>query len=262
MGKKIALFTTIGKLSEESKVHVNASFSSWSKYGFDVIVFGEDFHEEICKEYGFILDTEYERSEFNIPLVRGLFQKALTYTDYDVLCYLNSDIIFASSPRKYIDEIEFDSFMAVGQRLDVWNYPNVTKKELHNPGGIDYFFFTPNFRDWSDMPDFSIARGRFDHWLMGASLEINKPVIDLSQVFVPIHPEPKNRITAEWWTLYAENNYKLAYQILRNTWYYAKAKKHGQTDMTPFFMTEDGLLNRITIPKNEYGRQYEFDIRL
>ena len=32
--------------------------------------------------------------------------------------------------------------------------------------------------------------------------------------------------------------------------------------MTPFFMTEDGLLNRITIPKNEYGRQYEFDIRL
>jgi len=55
MGKKIALFTTIGKLSEESIVHVNASFSSWSKYGFDVIVFGEDFHEEICKEYNFIL---------------------------------------------------------------------------------------------------------------------------------------------------------------------------------------------------------------
>ena len=72
MGKKIALFTTIGKLSDESKVHVHASFSSWSSYGFDVIVFGEDFHEEICNEYGFILDTDYERSEFNVPLMRGL----------------------------------------------------------------------------------------------------------------------------------------------------------------------------------------------
>jgi len=262
MAKKIVLFTTIGKLSDESKVHVHASFSSWSKFGFDVIVFGEDFHEEICNEYGFILDTDYERSEFNIPIVRGLFEKALTYTDYDVYCYLNSDIIFPSSPRKYIDNIKYDDFMAVGQRLDVYNYPTVTKSELHNPGGIDYFFFTPNFRDWSDMPDFSIARGRFDHWLMGASLELNKPVIDLTQVFIPIHPEPKKRVTAEWWTLYNDLNYKLAYQIFRNTYYYGIAQKHGQTNMTPFIMTDDGLINRITIPKNEYGRQFEFDIRI
>jgi hypothetical protein len=86
MAKKIVLFTTIGKLSDESKVHVHASFSSWSNFGFDVIVFGEDINEEICKEYGFILDTDYERSEFNIPIVRGLFEKALTYANYDVYC--------------------------------------------------------------------------------------------------------------------------------------------------------------------------------
>ena len=261
MGKKVLLFTTIGKLSDESKVHIEASFGSWKSYGFDVLVLGEEFHQDLCEEYGFFLNTEYERSEFGIPLVRGLFEKALEYKGYDVYCYLNSDIIFNNSPQPYIDEIHYDDFMAVGQRLDVWDFPNITKSEIHNPGGIDYFFFTPNFRDWSDMPDFSIARGRFDHWLMGASLELNKPVIDLTEVFLPTHPEPKNRVTAEWWTLYAQNNYKLAYQILRNTWYYAQAKKHGQTNMTPFIMTEDGLVNRITIPKNEYGHQFEFDIR-
>lgn len=262
MAKKIVLFTTIGKLSDESKVHVQASFSSWSKYGFDVIVFGEDFHKELCSEFGFTLDTDYERSEFNVPLMRGLFTKAQTYTGYDVLCYLNSDIIFNTSPREYIDEISFNEFMAVGQRLDVWDYPNISKEELHLPGGIDYFFFTPNFIDWSSMPDFSVARGRFDHWIMGTALGLNKPVIDLTQVFIPIHPEPKNRVTGEWWTLYNQGNSRLGYQIMRNNWWYQKEKIHGQTDMTPFVMTDNGLINRITIPKNEYGRQFEFDIRI
>ena len=32
--------------------------------------------------------------------------------------------------------------------------------------------------------------------------------------------------------------------------------------MTPFIMTDNGLINRITIPKNEYGKQFEFDIRI
>jgi len=262
MSKKTVLFTTIGKLSDESKVHVNASFTSWKKFGYDVIVFGEEFHKELCDEFGFILDTDYERSEFNIPIVRGLFEKALSYKEYEVLCYLNSDIIFNASPREYIDQIDYKDFMAVGQRLDVYDYPNISKSELHNPGGIDYFFFTRNFRDWSDMPDFSIARGRFDHWLMGASLEINKPVVDLTKVFIPIHPEPKKRVTAEWWTLYNDLNYKLAYQIFRNTYYYGIAQKHGQTDMTPLMMTDKGLINREEIPKNEYGRQFEFNLRV
>ena len=43
MDKKIVLFTTIGKLSDEAKIHVNDSFTSWKEFGFDVVVFGEDF---------------------------------------------------------------------------------------------------------------------------------------------------------------------------------------------------------------------------
>lgn len=254
MGKKVLLFTTIGKLSEESKVHVNDSFSTWKQYGFDVLVFGEEFHKDLCKEFGFTLDLEYEKSEFNIPLVRGLFEKALTYKGYDLFCYLNSDIIFGTDPSPFLDSITFDNFMAVGQRMDVWDYPNTSRSELHNPGGIDYFFFTPNFRDWSDMPDFSIARGRFDHWLMGASLEAGYPTIDLTEVFVPTHPEPKHRVHAEWWRHYAEDNSKLGYQIFRNAILFTEAAKHGQTNMTSHIMTSDGLTIRKHRPANEFGK--------
>ena len=262
MDKKIVLFTTIGKLSDEAKIHVNDSFTSWKEFGFDVVVFGEDFHDTLCDRFGFILDTDYEKSEFNIPLVRGLFEKALTYKGYDLYCYLNSDIIFKTNPKPYLNQIKFKNFMAVGQRLDVWNYPNITKSEIHNPGGIDYFFFTPEFREWSDMPDFSIARGRFDHWLMGVSLESGHPIVDLTEVFLPIHPEPEKRITAKWWDLYAEGNSKLAYQIYRNAIWFTKARKHGQTDMTPFVMTQDGLVERKHIPQNEFGKQFTYDIRI
>ena len=254
MDKKIVLFTTIGKLSDEAKLHVNDSFTSWKEYGFDVIVFGEDFHKDLCEKFGFILDTEYERSEFNIPLVRGLFQKALTYEGYDLYCYLNSDIIFKTNPKPYLNRIEFENFMAVGQRLDVWDYPNITKSEIHNPGGIDYFFFTPDFRDWSDMPDFSIARGRFDHWLMGAALETIHPTVDLTQVFLPIHPEPLKRASGDAAVLYNENKYKLAYQVFKNMSLFLDDQKHGQTDMTTHYMTDEGLEIRKYRPANEFKK--------
>jgi len=254
MAKKVLLFTTIGKLSEESQAHVNASFSTWKQYGFDVVVFGEEFHKDLCNEFGFTLDTEYERSEFGLPLVRSLFLRSLDYKGYDLYCYLNSDIIFNKDPKQYLDQIEFENFVAVGQRLDVWDYPDTTKQELHNPGGIDYWFFTPQFRDWSDMPDFTIARGRFDHWIMGACLETNHPVVDLTEVFIPIHPEPKVRVTANWGKLYADNNPKLAYQIFRNSYMFARARKHGQTDMSTHIMTTQGLTLRKNKPVNEFGK--------
>lgn len=73
MGKKTLLFTTIGKLNEETYKNSTDAFESWG--GFDVVVFGEDFdqHKEICDKYGFTLDTDYERTEFGLPIVRSLF---------------------------------------------------------------------------------------------------------------------------------------------------------------------------------------------
>ena len=254
MAKSVLLFTTIGKLSDESKIHVDASFNTWKQYGFDVVVFGENFHQDLCNKFGFSLQTDYERTEFGLPLVRSLFENALEYEGYDLYCYVNSDIIFNKNPRQYLDKIDFENFVAVGQRLDVWDYPNITKQEIHNPGGIDYWFFTPGFRKWDDMPDFTIARGRFDHWIMGACLETEHPVVDLTEVFLPIHPEPKVRITANWAQLYADNNPKLAYQIFRNSSMFSRAQKHGQTNMSTHIMTDDGLVMRKIKPANEFGK--------
>jgi hypothetical protein len=161
--------------------------------------------------------------------------------------------------------------------MDIWDLPPINylkedieeisskisplKTFLHNPGGIDYFCFTPDFWDLSTMPDFSIARGRFDHWLMGKALTQGKgPVIDLSNVFLPLHPEPKNRVIGDYSVLYHEGNIKLGYQILRNNIYFQYSKLHGQVDMAPLILTSAGIKKRINIPKNEFGKTLKNDI--
>ena len=113
MGKKILLFTTIGKLSEESQAHVNASFQSWKDYGLDILVFGETFHKKLCSKFDAILDTSVEKSEFGIPLVRSLFVKALQYEGYDLYCYINSDIIFNKDPKPLLELIDYKSFISL-----------------------------------------------------------------------------------------------------------------------------------------------------
>lgn len=283
MDRKVLLFTTAGQPNSETETYINASFSSWKKWGFDVVLFGDEDMDPLCNKWGFTLDTSAEKNEFGLPLVRSLLNGYKKYPGYDFYMYLNSDIIFHNSPQNLINAVELDNFMYVGQRYDIFDLPKINyltddhnaitklldmvEGKLHNPGGIDYWGFTPNFWDVNDMPDFSIARGRFDHWLMGKALTEGKgPVIDLSHVWTPAHPEPKERTTGDYIQLYNEGNIKLAYQILRNTIQYQKAGLHGQTDMTPYYLDAvDGVITlqrRKEIPKNEFGKILKNDLSI
>ena len=111
MNKKVLLFTTIGKLNDETSRFVTAAFSSWKKWGFDVVVFGEDFHKDLCDQYGFTLNLNYEKSEFGIPIVRSLFLEAQKYEGYDLYSFINSDIIFHKNLFPIINSINIKDFM-------------------------------------------------------------------------------------------------------------------------------------------------------
>ena len=106
-------------------------------------------------------------------------------------------------------------------------FPDGSEK-LHVAGGIDYYFYTPNFWDLKDMPDFSIARGRFDHWLMGYAYTYgNGNVVDLTNEWIPYHPDPIHRVDGDFANLFnSGEDVKKAYQIFRNNYYFAIAKLH------------------------------------
>jgi hypothetical protein len=279
--KKILLFTTIGKIEGENILFTEASFSSWKKQNLDVVVFGEPSHENICKHYGFTLDLNYEKNEFGLPIVRDLFLSSQRYKGYDIYCYTNADIIFNSNLLDSLNAISFPNFLAVGQRINIFNLPHINyisenqesidikiskcKLELHNPGGIDYFAFTPNFWDLSIMPDFSIARGRFDHWLMGYALtKGNGPVIDITKTFKVYQPEPIEREVGNGDAVESYNNgdYKLGYQLLKNRLFYFKDNLHGQTNMSPFYLDNQNKDIILCDRKDEDIPLNEFKIKI
>ena len=104
------------------------------------------------------------------------------------------------------------------------------------------------------MPEFSIARGRFDHYLMGyAMTKGNGPVIDLTKDWVPIHPEPRERLHGDPAILYSQGHAKLAYQIFRNSIHYQHSGLHAQIDMTKFYFRGGEIEERENTIKNEAG---------
>jgi hypothetical protein len=216
MDKKILLFCSSGPIdSEEKKLTTTAAFTSWKRFNFDVLFLGEEYHKELCDEYGFILDTQVEKDR-GLPIIRNIFQKALSYPGYDYYCYINTDIILLEDINEFLNVIKKteEEFCVVGQRINVYDLPPINfskhsydnilsiiyllKKELYQHTGIDYFCFTPNFWDVNQIPDFRIARGFFDNWLINYGItEGNGKMIDLSYVFQPIHPEPNVRPKVE-----------------------------------------------------------------
>lgn len=280
MDKRILLFTTIGKIEGETKKFITASFSSWQRQGVDVVVFGEKYHNDLCAEYGFTLDLDYKKDEFGLPIVRSLFQASQRYVGYDVYCYTNADIIFHSDLRASLNAIPFESYLAVGQRIDIHQLPVIDyrtqthesisnmiaecRQELHNAGGIDYYAFTPQFWLLDNMPSFSIARGRFDHWLMGYALTKGVgPVVDITKTFTIYQPEPEERScgTGDPAEAYNNDNPRLGYQLFRNILMYTYAGLHGQTDMAPYYLVfreESPIVIKRTeeeIPANEFNQK-------
>ena len=64
MDRRVLLFTTLGRPNQESERFITASFSSWKKYGFDVMVFGDSDILDITKKWGFNLNLNAEKNEF------------------------------------------------------------------------------------------------------------------------------------------------------------------------------------------------------
>lgn len=265
-------FTTVGKLNHFGWTAFRSAMASWVDRDPDshIIVYGDEGDSEV-KQFvewsGAEFRTDVERTEFGLPIVRSMFTTTEnTYPDWDVYTYINSDIILTKSLQPIIDKVSEigDQFMLVGQRMDLIGYPKENaQRQLHNPGGIDYFCYTKGFWYLDDMPDFSVARGRFDHYLMGRALRHgNGPVIDITKDFLVMHPEPENRLPGDVSALYQRGEFALGYQVLRNHYHFSNARLHGQTNYAPYKLVNGELQKDKTIYKDEFNQVIENDILL
>ncbi len=182
------------------------AIKSWQSFDPkpEIILIGnEPGAEEICREFDIIHTKEVERNEFGTPLVSSLFKKAEACAAYDILCYINADIILTDN---FMDAVKLvkdwkDQFLMVGKRIDLqineefdsnvsgWieKIESRSRKngQLHAYTGIDYFIFKKGM--FLDIPHFIVGRPCWDGWLVYQARRHKIPVVDATGKILAIH---------------------------------------------------------------------------
>jgi hypothetical protein len=193
----------------------------------EIILFGhEDGTAEICQQLGLRHIPDVARNEYGTPLLNDLFAKAQRLAIYDLLSYVNADIILISDFIRAIKEIVSwkKECLVVGGRLDMevneaWNFEVPDWEEILNTlvkrkgrimaSGTDYFIFSRGL--FQAIPPFALARTAWDNWLLWRARRLRVPIVDATTVVTAIH---QNHSTASDWkniccSIEAEHNRQL-----------------------------------------------------
>jgi hypothetical protein len=196
----------------------------------EVLLLGnEEGTAEAASRFGIRQIPDIECNEYGTPLVSSAFSVAQQAAKYQIMCYVNADIILTSDFIPAIQRVNLESFMVLGQRLDLelketidfndaywesWLRNRLAESgKLHPATGIDYFIFLRGL--YTDIPPFAIGRTSWDNWLVYRARSLKIPVIDATKAITAIHqnhdyshhPEEKAGV---WAGAEAQRNRKLA----------------------------------------------------
>ncbi|MHA1381577.1 MAG: hypothetical protein ACTSRG_24685 [Candidatus Helarchaeota archaeon] len=171
----------------------------------EIIVFGDaKGTKEFADELNIHYIREVARNKYGtpLPLLNDIFEKAENFTQNNVLCYVNADIIlmndFMNATQKIAKKLH--KFLMVGQRWDMdvkeeinfvqgWEEKLrselLQKGKLHGKWGTDYFVFSKGL--FGKIPPFSLGRIRWDDWLVYRACSKNAYVIDCTSAIKIVH---------------------------------------------------------------------------
>jgi len=165
-------------------------------------------------EFGICQIPKMERNKFGTPLVNSLFREAEKAAIFDIMCYVNADIIIMTDFMIAMKSVlaEMQRFLMVGRRwnLDVrepldftkdWEQKLKTrvaqKGKLYPHFGIDYFIFPKGV--WGEIPPFAIGRPGWDNWMLYRACSLGIPVIDLTKISTVVHQNHDYSHHAQGW---------------------------------------------------------------
>lgn len=171
----------------------------------EIILFGkEEGTAEIASRFGITHIPDVDCNEYGTPLVSSMFNIAQNVAKYQIMCYVNADIILMSDFLPSICKIKRIKklpFLLVGQRWDLdlenlldFNDPdweiqlrkNVKENgSLHESCGIDYFVFSRGL--YHEIPSFAIGRPGWDNWMIYRARSVKALVIDGTKVITVVH---------------------------------------------------------------------------
>lgn len=196
-------------IDSEISIAQRNAIASWKALGngIDIILFGnEQGTKEVSEEFSIKYVPDVPCSKEGFPKVKEMFAYAENISSYDLLMYINSDIIllndFVETVSRISKEMQGKRFLMLGQRHDLDLYRAIDFEEndwqeklikltsnegkLRGPGAIDYFLFRKGM--WPvDMPSFVIGRVQFDNWLIYCARFMRIDVIDSTRTITAIH---------------------------------------------------------------------------
>ncbi len=203
----LTIFATAKPFHGHTGVIQRNAIASWTRLcpRPEIILFGnESGTAEVCREFGLTHIPQLAVTEFGAPLLPDLFEKAQRSAAHDILCYVNSDIMlmgeFLEALRKVSEA--HSRFLMVGRRWDAsirepWNFDTeggenglrefVSRhgKQGPPPGNSDFFTFPRGL--WSNIPEFGVGRGWWDHWFVYEARRLGAAVVDTSPFVMAVH---------------------------------------------------------------------------
>ena len=169
----------------------------------EIVLCGNDSGtEEVAKEYNIKYIPDIARNEYGTPLLSSAFEVVKNISSNDLMCYVNSDIIFLKDFISSIKRINIEKILIIGNRWNVdmteeINYcdPNWEEKikvcinnkgSLHPPIGADYFIFRKS-EALSCIPSFAVGRPGWDNWFIYNARLKKYKVVDASLAITAIH---------------------------------------------------------------------------
>lgn len=201
----LTIFSTLKSFEGHIGIIQRNAVKSWKKLKSDpeIILLGnESGVSEICKELNLKHIPNVKCNKYNTPYCEDTFQKAQDSAKYNIVSYVNGDIILTNS---FIDAViklkTYEKFLMVGQRYDLeintyidFNNPTWEKilkdqvklrGKLHKYTGIDYFIFRKN--DWMQIPSMVLGRIGWDNWFVSCAIKKNHMVIDATNFIYVVH---------------------------------------------------------------------------
>jgi hypothetical protein len=170
----------------------------------EIFLFGdEEGTAEVAKEFGVYHISEIARNDYGTPLLNDVFEKGEQSAKYDLLCYVNCDIILGSEFIRAVGQVSrwTQRFLMVGEcwNLDLaeplafdrpmWeeNLNALVRQrgKSRGPDAIDYFVFPRGL--YQQLPPFALGRPRFDNWLIWKARHLGAAVVDATPVVMAVH---------------------------------------------------------------------------
>jgi len=169
----------------------------------DVFLLGEETGlAEAAKELGVKHISGVKCNDNGTPLISSMFQLARQYSNTDLLCIINADMIlmtdFLEAARR--SRLQRDKFVLLSQRWDLDLTQPIEFTEgwqnrlssmvhhqgtLHRPAGSDFFLFPKSC--YADIPPFTIGRAGWDNWMIYKARQEKWAIIDCTPSVMLVH---------------------------------------------------------------------------